>query len=552
MRKDGKVTKLDFSDDFLLDCAENKYQAGDYFGALRLIAQRNERYAPSADAFALAADVYEALELYPMCADCWFRFLDTCNEADFAEGYEGLAVSFMNMGDAVQAAIFYRLSLDDGEFPEAVELDPEEFLRDEPKLRLVRSDSEEGEYSVVRGVNLMKTGDLKGARETFLSVPENCADRASAAGLAAMCLLLTGDEEGAERECAELYGKYPQNVQTLTTYCAVLGARGNKEGAEKIAKELSQLPVTATEDMYRVSTALCETGLHEEAYALLSRLKDKAMRYDENVLWFHAVAARNTGRLDEAISSLERLTDLYPRKAVAKYYLEKLRAMRDGEGEIEMRYYYRLPPDEYRSVADFFLDLEKSDGKSTDVDLFNRNFRLAFDEMEGRDTKLQLLAAKEAAAFSADNLLREVLLDYNEEEIVKISIIHDLTVRGEEDSFGTVICNRYKEFFTHRLEIGSRKHEAFMKAFADVYSKFVLIEDGNGSLNEDKLCDAAEDVYDSLSEAGALGYADHRAEISAAIYREARLLDGVRGLDEIVKLFDADKTVTEEILNFLI
>ncbi len=544
-----KVEKIDFSDEFLLDCAEKKYQAGDYFGALEMIERRNEMYAPSADAFALAADVYEALDLYAMSADCWFRFLDTCNEADFVEGYEGLAVSFMNLGDTVQAAEYYRLSLD-GDY-DGVEI-PQIEMEPEPKLHLVRSDEEEGAYRLMEGIERMKAGDLEGARKTFLSVPSESSDYPSAAGLAAMCRLLTGDEEGADNECFELFKQYPENVQILTTYCAVLGARGFTENARHIAEQLDKIPVSSTEDIYRVATALCETGLDEEAYQKLSVLKNDALCYDENVLWFHAVSACNTGRVDEAIESLERFTTLYPRKAIGKYFLENLRRVRDGGDKLTMRYYYRMPPEEYRAVADYFLHVEKTAEADVDGKEFERCFRLAFDEMEGRDVKLQLLAAKAAVSFEKDSLLREILLDHDGEEIVKISVIHDLTARGEEDSFGTVFCNHYKEIFTHRLEIGMRKQASFMRAFADVYAKYVLLSEDDTRLGEDKLCDAAEDVYQSLAGAGAYGYMDERSAIAAAIYREARLPDGVRGLEEIVKLFDADKKKTQEILNFLI
>ena len=76
--------------------------------------------ACSADAQALAADIYEALELWPLAADAWFRFLDTCNEADFGEGYEGLAVAFMNMGNDVQSALYYHRA-----FAEEGQISPE-------------------------------------------------------------------------------------------------------------------------------------------------------------------------------------------------------------------------------------------------------------------------------------------------------------------------------------------------------------------------------------------------------------------------------------------
>ena len=97
MKKDDSVLKLDYNDEFLLDSVENRARSGDYIGALTLLNKRNGKYPPSADAQALAADIYEEMGVYQLAADAWFRFLDVCNEADFSEGYEGLAVAFMNI-----------------------------------------------------------------------------------------------------------------------------------------------------------------------------------------------------------------------------------------------------------------------------------------------------------------------------------------------------------------------------------------------------------------------------------------------------------------------
>ena len=118
--KEDNVQTLNLSDDFLLESVENRLQDGDYFGALKILNKRNGMYAPSADAQALAADIYEGLGLWQLAADAWFRFLDTCNEADFGEGYEGLAVAFMNMGNDVQSALYYHRS-----FGEEGQLSPE-------------------------------------------------------------------------------------------------------------------------------------------------------------------------------------------------------------------------------------------------------------------------------------------------------------------------------------------------------------------------------------------------------------------------------------------
>ena len=551
--KDDNVQKLDFSDSFMLESVESRLQEGNYLGALKLLNKRNRMYPPSADAQALAADIYEGLELWPQAADAWFRFLDTCNEADFGEGYEGLAVAFMNMGNDMQSALYYhRAFAEEGQIsPEgAAELGGLFRRATGPALHIVPDDDAPQPELLAEGLTLLRGGELDKAREKFAEIPVQSSDHPSAAGLSAMCTLMLGDEEGAQRACEELLAVYPDNIQALTTYCAVLGAREDKERARKVAEKLASLPAQSTDDLYRVATALCETGLDEPAFEKLSVLKER-LPYDENILWFHAVAAYRTGNTQQAISSLEMLTTLYPRKAVAEYYLERMRSLEDGEEPFSMNYYYRVPEDEYETIAGFLLaaasveerDVRRIAGLSQ-LDTF---FRIAFDEMEGRDEKLQSLAVRVAVRAHADDFLREVLLDCELEEYSKINILHELTMRNAEDSFGVVVCNVYKEFFTHKIEIGEKKAEAFLKAFADVYSKFALLSEEN----EGKICAAAEDVYASLEEAEALDYCDERASLAAAIYREARLKGGERSVDEIVALFDANKYTTQSILDYM-
>ena len=137
------VQKFELNEETLLDSAESRFQAGDYFGALTVLNNYSRRFPPCADAEALYADVYEGMELWQLAADAWFRFLDVCNEADFAEGYEGLAVAFMNQGNELQSALYYQRAVSEGK-----EIEPEELaafgdlveLCHKPRLRLVSDD----------------------------------------------------------------------------------------------------------------------------------------------------------------------------------------------------------------------------------------------------------------------------------------------------------------------------------------------------------------------------------------------------------------------------
>ncbi len=545
MKKNDTVIKLDFSDEFFMESAEKRYESGDYLGALTMLNKRAGMYEPSADASALYGDIYEALELYSLCADSWFRFLDTCNEADFIEGYEGLAVAFMNMGDDFQSELYYRRAynvenLSDWVYPEA----------EKPKLRIVYSaDGAIGNPDLIQtGLMYLRTGELDKARDALAEIPPESIDYASASGLTALCMLLSGDTEGAAAECRKLLETKPDDVSALTTYCAVLGAQGDTEGAKAVGRRLAILQPESVEDLFRVATALCETGLDEEAYEKLTLLKEK-LAYNDDVLWFHAVAACKTGRIEEAIFSLERLTTVYPRKAVAKFYLERLR----GEtGEMPASYFYRLPDEEYKTIANFLLTANATRYEAAeqyaDIPEIEDYLRLAFDNLDGRDEKMQALASKVAIRCRCDYVVRDVLLDYTANDLIKFSMLHDLVLRNEENSFGVVVCNLYREFFTHKIEIGSHKNKQFMNAFAEVYSKYALI----GEEHEEKLVITAEEVYRLLEEAGATDFFEEQEALSAVIFREARLKRTERSIDKIAALFGANVKIVKEILNYLI
>lgn len=547
--QDDKIQKLDLSDEFLLESAEKRFDAGDYLGALTILNKRSGMYDPSADASALYGDIYEALGLYGMCADAWFRFLDTCNEADFTEGYEGLAVAFMCMGDDFQSEIYYRRAYD-------IDILPEEigamFEKEKRSLRIVHS--ADGPIrdpdAMKKAFDLLSLGEIGYAREVLSEISPESEDYPTASGMIALCMLLDGDKEGASEKCRGLVENYPDNITVLTTYCAILGAQNDAEGAKEVGKRLATMKTGSTEELYRVATTLCETGLDEEAYEKLEQLRDR-LPYNLDALWLYAVAAYKTGRRENAVESLERLVTVYPKREVAKYSLVRLRAGEEGNGLLSS-YVYRMPDDEYKAVSGFLLGVNSAKQEEAellaDVPEIEEYLRLAFDHLDGRDVKLRALAVKAAVKCRCDSFVREVLLDYTAADYLKISILHDLTLRNEENSFGVVNLALYSEFFTHELEMGPHKRKHFLNAFAEVYSQYSTLHGDN----EDKLVTAAEDVNRILEDAGVADYFEDEAAISAVIYREAHLYGGKRSIGEIAKLFEANVNAVKEILNYLI
>ncbi len=550
----GRVQKLDFNDEAMLSSVEKRFQAGDYLSALRMLNKRNRMYEPTCDASILAADIYEAMKLYPQAADAWFQFLDTCNEADFAEGYEGLAVTYMHMGNEAQSALYYHKMLTaDGEITDDEKAQILSMFIKEPRspLRLVYSEEKGDDCSeyISRGLACLKMGKLKEARVHLSYVSKDSEEYSSAVGIGAMCALMDGDSDTAERECREYLRVNPRDIQTLTTYVAVLSDREEKEKAKKYALILNEIKTKNYDDLYKIATALCEVGLDEEAFW---RLKEMVAQnpYDRNILWFFIVSAYKTDRYDEAETALDTLVTVYPRAAVAEYYLTAVRKLLDGETEKPpISYFYRLPEKEKESVTDYLIKLdefaERSEGKLEVTPEMEEVFRLAFDEMEGHDGELQTFTVSLAVKLRADSFLRKVLLDNEVNDVVKFYALQELTVRNEENSFGTVLCGLYKEFFTHKIQIGRKMRAQFLEAFSDVYSKFALL----GEEMEGKILFSAEETYRTLAAQNAYDLMEEREALAAVIYREAHLRHGERGIQKISDLFGANRQTVQRILD---
>ncbi len=542
---DEKIRRLDFSEEFYMERAEDRFDKGDFLGTLKVLNEREERYGPSADSNALYADVYESLGLYQLSADAWLHFLDTCNEADFEEGYAGLANAILGMGEDMKSGAFVQSLFED---------DSVDFrISEPPGLRLVYSADDNGTELYREAIEKVRKADFEGAREVLSHVDANSESYSAALGLSACCLLFENDKDKAAQQCEILVSRFPHNVQVLKSLCTFLEMIGDGEEGQKIAQMMYEIETNSPEELYYIAAAQHVTGRDEESYRLYTRLKDQ-IPYGDRILYYHAVASYRTGRLEEAISSLETMTLIYPKKEIAKYYLERLRLKReDPAAEIPLDYSYDLPKEEREFVHAFFrriLDADEEDarrlGELSSAETF---FRLAFDRLETRDEELYGEAMLALVKSHADKIVRETLLNYAVGMNVKMYILNGLVARNEENSFGVVLFSIYREFFTHELELnGGEGKEQFLEAFAEVYTKFYLM---NEDL-EEKLLNAGEEVYEAVARSGKSYLFEEKNALCVAICREARLQDFRRPIEEVAEEFEANVGIVKEILDCIL
>lgn len=563
MRKNTRVKKIDFSRRRISKLADKYYNEGKYVSALRLAYREWNTYGGDPEVFARLSDIYEGMGLQGSAINCWFRFLDVAEEEDLPDIYEGLAANFLGIGNESQSAYYYNRLIDaDDSISDDVKLDIAEAFstKKKDKFRFVYP-PRLADYSqeVTLGSRALKVGDCKRAIEEFSKVVKGSKEYRSAKEMQAVAHLLSGDTDSAERVCQDLLEEYPEDVRVQATLAAVYLEQGRGGKSREIALSLASQTQDNTDDLYKVATVCCENNLHEEAYQRFLLL-DKKMPYDGRTLYFKGVSAYKSGRLQEAEDALDTLCTVYPDAEVAKYYLRALREYRSGAtdefGEKvpapEFTYFYHLPQEEREERCRALLKLggmPKDEAQIFGLLIMHDGYlHWCFDEMDGGDHDLQYLGLVTAVHIRADEFIRDVMLDFEVADVLKVETLRMLLERNEDMDVGLVLCSIYRKVPLRRIKIGRKRRKKFLEAYAKIASKFVVISDTYG----DKIVQAAERLYRVLEKENALDLIDNTDDCACAMFFLAGLRELGNDKARIAAAFDADLAKVQVLLSYVV
>ncbi|MBP3434493.1 MAG: hypothetical protein J6K50_04385, partial [Clostridia bacterium] len=327
------------------------------------------------------------------------------------------------------------------------------------------------------------------------------------------------------------------------TLAAAYLEQGKTEESRELALKLYDMPQEDTDDLYKVATVCCENGLHEQAYRKFCQLEEK-IPYDGRMLYFKAVSAYKCGLLDEAERAFDVLCTVYPDAEVGKYYLKALRLRgeggEDGKPTEEPNYFYHLPQEEREARCRSLLHIVNCAKDEAQlfglVALHDGYFRWCFDELDGSDHDLQFLALTTAEHVRADEFIREVMLDPEVLDVLKIETLRLLFMRNEDMEIGVVLCHIYRRLFLSRICIGRKKRKRFLEGYAKIASKFVVVSDGYGK----RIKAAAESLYRALETYNSLDLVQSSDDCACAIFLLSGLKELGRDIDSIASAFDAD------------
>ncbi|MBQ9714411.1 MAG: hypothetical protein IJV83_03710 [Clostridia bacterium] len=555
----NEVKKIDFSRKRMAHMADQYYNEGKYLPALRLAYKELNNYGGDPDVYARLSDIYEAMGLQGSAINCWFRFLDVAEPEDLPDIYEGLAANFLGIGNESPSAYYYNKLIDvDDTLPEEAKWDIAQAFSSskKEKFRFVYPPKlADFTKELNIGSKALKAGDCRRAISEFSKIEQGAKEYASAKELQAVAHLLAGETEKAEQVCLELLSAAPDDVRAQATLAAVYLEQGRQEESRAIAEKLAIQEQENADDLYKVATVCCENGMHEQAYLKFEKL-EKKMPYDGRMLYFKAVAAYKSGRLRESEKTLDELCSIYADAEVAKYYLKILRAYLDelenGENPPapEFTYFYHLPQEEREARCASLLKIGESTKDEAQIfgllALHDGYFHWCFDEMDGGDHDLQYLGLITAIHVRADEFVRDVLLDFEVADVLKIEALRLLLERNEDMEVGLVLCSIYRRVPLFRIKIGRKKHRKYLEAYAKVASKFVAISDSHGK----KIANAAEKLYRKLEEKGGLDLVDKEDDCACAIFLLSGLKELGKDMEKIASAFDANLARVQVLLSY--
>lgn len=548
----AKISKIDLTDDRLISIAADLVDKHNYISALKMLNKNAEISGNDEDALMLYAEIYDDLGLYEKCINGWFKYMDEAGFSDMTDCYEGLAVSFMNIGNEHYAAYYYNRLLAetdgmDGDMKEEILKD---FVSagDNPLKFSYPPALEDCSDIIQSGISFMKAGEYDKAVEEFEKVEEGNPKYLSARNYVAMCKIISDRTEEAEQECMRVLEKHPDDVQCLTTLAAVKTEAGKNDEALTLARKLLELDVKESDEIYKIATACCENKMHLEAYKMFSRLKED-LEYDLNVMYFKAVSAFNCGKYEESFIHFDNLITLYPEAVTAKYYYRQAKQMKESGEIIELSYFYRLPYEVRESSLKMlaaYLQLSASAAKKLAKEIDISDCVLwCFDEVEGLgDGELKRLAAEVAVKADLDAIVRNLLLDAFLEDKYKIDMLSRLAERNVFDCFGVVVCNVYKRVTTQPLELGRTKRKSFVRAYAKLVAHFSILDDDYGNA----FAEAAEKLYEKLFNENRLDDAKNEDVLTAAVYSLSGVCAaGIEG-DGIYSFFDITREQVDKLI----
>lgn len=363
------------------------------------------------------------------------------------ECYFYMANNFANMEDYEHAelALAHYLENDEtGQFLEEAEemMELLHYELERPvKLRTIRS--REGLFEHDRARVLLEEGKFAEATRLLEKLVRKHPDMLAARNNLALAYYYMGSFERSLEEIREVLSIDPGNLHALCNLAVFYEHFGRKSDLSELVDRLRRTVPFHHEHVFKLATTMGILQEHETAlrhFRRLIRLGDAGM--DSCLYHYAAVAAYNTGRMDEAARLWRKAAKQDPESGIPRFYLSELENGVE-QGGSPLSYHYQLPfEDDLRLSGQARDEMEEQMSSNP---LVRSSFFWALRHGDF-DTKLQVLQAfgKVRDNETASALLQFLLEPDEDEYLKKVAIFVLRTMDIDEPIYAVIGGKRVK------------------------------------------------------------------------------------------------------------
>ncbi|MBO2945417.1 tetratricopeptide repeat protein [Paenibacillus sp. F411] len=255
--------------------------------------------------------------------------------------------------EAEQALITYLEEDSSGQFMDEAE-EMMELLHYElnrpTKVNKIKSREGMVEHEQARA--LLEEGKFAQAAKLLETIVEDCPDFMSARNNLALAFYYMGRFAKAKEVIGDVLDKEPGNLHALCNLAIFYQHEKDEEGLHRLLDMLSVTVPFHQEHVFKLATTMGILGRHEAAYGHFRRLtKDEEFSSDASLYHYTAVAACNSGRMEDAVRYWRQCKRLDPANDVADFYLAQLDSLQESDsGSLKVSYHYHLPFEEQFKV----------------------------------------------------------------------------------------------------------------------------------------------------------------------------------------------------------
>jgi len=352
------------------------------------------------------------------------------------ECYFYMANNYANMDDFESAEVVLVQYLEHdlvGQFMDEAEemIELLSFELERP-IKLKNIKCREGLFEHDKARTLLEDGQFSEASRVLEKLVKKHPDLLAARNNLALAFYYIGEFERSLEEIREVLNIDQGNLHALCNLAIFYQHFGKKEELDGIVDKLSRTYPFHQEHVFKLATTM--GILHEHGTALRHfrrLLKSGEGEQDPCLYHYTAVAAYNTGHLQEAKNLWRKAGKVDPDSEIPKFYLSELANAEQGKQPLPLSYHYHLPFEDQIRMPDRTLD-----GLSDQPDrnpMVRSSFFWALKHGDF-DTKLQVLQAfGKVKDREAEHALLQFLLEPNEDEYLKKVAIFVLRTMGTDE-----------------------------------------------------------------------------------------------------------------------